>query len=133
MATNSSVGGEGWYIDDVLVLGTGPTGTAVALTPEPEGGEESAGLVLLGNTPNPFNPRTTIRYRLPSDGAVTLAVFDIEGRRVGTLASGARAAGWHEVAWDGRDADGRVLGPGIYFARLEAGDRTVVTRMVMIR
>jgi len=58
-----------------------------------------------------------LRFALPADGDVRLQVFDVAGRVVATVVEGARAAGEHEVAWDGASRLGRI-GSGVYFARL---------------
>jgi hypothetical protein len=65
--------------------------------------------------PNPFNPTTTIEFDLPEDAVVALNVFDVLGRKVGELASGNYAAGYHSVIWYAQDA-----ASGIYFARFTA-------------
>lgn len=74
--------------------------------------------LLAPNVPNPFNPRTTLRFELTAGATVELAVFDLSGRRIATLASGHRAAGRHEAVWQGRDDDGRSMPSGVYLARL---------------
>jgi len=88
-------------------------------------------LALAGNAPNPFAAATELRFALPAAGPIDLAVFDIAGRRVRTLAAGRRDAGVHRLVWDGRDDAGRAAGAGVYFARLRAGDRTLERKMVM--
>ncbi len=77
--------------------------------------------------PNPFTNRTRITFALERAGTVALEVFDAAGRRVTTLAKGARDAGTHSVEWNGDDASGRAAAPGVYFVRLESEDavRTV--------
>jgi len=85
---------------------------------------------LAQNYPNPFwseatsrfagNPETSIRYTLPHDGEVTLAVFDLTGRRVALLESGVQTAGEHTVRWNGRNGAGNRVTSGVYFYRLEA-------------
>lgn len=73
------------------------------------------------NTPNPFNPRTEIRFDLPQAVAgLTLEVFDLAGRRVATLAEGPHPAGRHSVVWNGADDDGRPVASGIYLYRLDS-------------
>jgi len=74
--------------------------------------------LLAPNVPNPFNPRTTLRFELTAGATVELAVFDVSGRRIATLAAGHRAAGRHEAVWQGRDDDGRSVPSGVYLARL---------------
>jgi len=74
--------------------------------------------LLAPNVPNPFNPRTALRFELIAGATVELAVFDVSGRRIATLAAGHRAAGRHEAVWQGRDDDGRAVPSGVYLARL---------------
>jgi flagellar hook assembly protein FlgD len=63
-----------------------------------------------------------------------LELFSVDGRRVRSLESGWLAAGDHNAAWDGRDAAGRDVAAGIYFARLIVGDHSsVVERIVLMR
>ncbi len=79
------------------------------------------------NFPNPFsanesfgNAETTIKYQLPQSATVELAVYDLNGRRVATLASGVQNSGEHRVHWNARDQLGQRVASGIYFYRLEA-------------
>lgn len=91
---------------------------------------------LLGNYPNPFNPRTTIAYDLARPGMVRLEVFDLAGRSVTTLVDGFQPAAEHRVEWDAVDALGRPVPSGVYLYRLTlSGDvATTATRpMVVIK
>ncbi len=72
--------------------------------------------------PNPLNSSTTIQYALPSEGRVTMEVFDIQGRRVAGLVDGYKAAGYHGVIWNGRDSAGGAAAQGVYFLRLRFED-----------
>lgn len=91
-------------------------------------------VTLLGNAPDPFNPRTMIRYQLQQKSRVTLDVYDISGRLVRTLVRDSSVqAGRHEVIWDGRSNNRDMVGSGVYFARLRTGDEIQVDRMVLIR
>lgn len=85
------------------------------------------------NRPNPFNPVTRIRFDLASPGEARIDVFDAGGRLVRTLVEGSYAAGRHETAWDGKDDEGRPVGSGVYFYRLEAEGRTENRRMTVLR
>ena len=67
---------------------------------------------LLGNTPNPFNPATEIRFDLAERGSIRLEVYNVTGRRVRTLVKGTWNAGSHAVVWDGRDDSGRRVPAG---------------------
>ena len=84
--------------------------------------------------PNPFNPRTTISYDLQIRAPVTLAVYDVAGKRVKTLIDAeVTGAGRHQRIWDGRDESGRVVASGVYFYRLDAGAYSQTRRMVMLK
>ena len=93
--------------------------------------------VALGSPrPNPSDGPASLTYTLPAEADIELAVFDLRGRRVATVARGRRPAGTHAEVWSGR---GELAGPGVYFARLTVrspgGDTSVVreTRLVRLR
>ncbi|MGB8330845.1 MAG: FlgD immunoglobulin-like domain containing protein, partial [Polyangiales bacterium] len=88
---------------------------------------------LAQNVPNPFNPTTTIAYSLASDSDVALAIFDVRGARVKTLASGRETTGIHRVPWDGTDDRGVRVSSGVYFYRLIAGTFKSTKKMVLLR
>ena len=66
------------------------------------------------NVPNPFNPSTTINYRLERAGTVRLEVININGRLIRTLVDDTQKAGDHKITWDGRNNEGQTVavGPG---------------------
>ena len=90
-------------------------------------------LALHATCPNPFNPRTTIRFDLPAAGPVRLSVYDLAGRLVRVLVEGEMPEGSHQAVWDGRDATGRSAPSGSYLARLVAGGRVEGVRLSLVR
>lgn len=88
---------------------------------------------LLPNRPNPFNPRTELRFTLASPGPVAVTIHDARGRLVTTLFVGAQPAGEHLVAWDGRDAGGRPVASGAYFARLVTKTGTDERKLMLVK
>jgi hypothetical protein len=84
-----------------------------------------AAFSLSAGSPNPFRGVTAIRFALPAPGEHSLVVFDVAGRQVRSLSSGATEAGAHLVRWDGRNDEGRLVPSGVYFYRLraESGER----------
>jgi hypothetical protein len=102
--------------DAYYKVGTGFV-TAVEPTPAPPLSR------LLRNYPNPFNPRTKIRFTLKTDAQALLRVYSAQGRLVRTLVDSYLAAGTRTVEWDGKDGRGTPVGSGTYFLRLEAGGR----------
>ncbi len=82
----------------------------------------------LTNTPNPFNPFTTISFSLPTDSHTTLTVHDITGRKVATLIDNYMSAGKHSAVFDGSN-----LASGVYFYRLKTGEVARTGKMLMIK
>ena len=84
--------------------------------------------LLYQNSPNPFNPTTTIRYGLPQQSHVTLTIYNTPGQQVALLQNGEQGAGYHEVKFDPRN-----LGSGVYFYKLHAGDFVEIRRLLLVR
>jgi hypothetical protein len=74
--------------------------------------------------PNPFNPTTTLRYSLPEDARVTLAIYDVMGREIARLVDAERSAGRYSVFWTGTDRENKSVPSGVYIYRLLAGRGT---------
>jgi len=106
-------------------LRVGPAPTAVGEGPIPA-------FALGPIEPNPTRGPLRLAFSLAEAAPATLAVFALDGRRVRTLASGAGAAGAHEVVWDLRDGAGRAVAAGVYFAVLESGGRRSTRRVVVL-
>ncbi len=84
---------------------------------------------LLGqNYPNPFNPTTTIEFQLPRAVITRLDVYDVLGRRVGTLVNDNLSAGTHRINFDAS-----MFASGLYFYRIQAGDRVAVRKMMLVK
>ena len=98
--------------------------TGVAEDPPPV----EATLRLLPNHPNPFNPRTRLRFELPREERARLTIHDVSGRHGATLLDGLLAAGPHELDWDVRD-----LPTGIYLTRLSTAQSVQTRKMVLLR
>jgi hypothetical protein len=84
--------------------------------------------VLDQNYPNPFNPITTIRFGLPHEAHLTLKVYNILGQKVATLVDEVKPAGYHIIHWN---AD--QLASGLYFTRMEAGSKILMTKMLLLK
>jgi len=83
---------------------------------------------LLANYPNPFNPSTTIQYRLSSDSNVKIDVFNSVGRKVATILDQQQQAGEYDITFN---ADN--FSSGIYFYRLQTSDYVRTRSMVLIK
>ncbi len=81
--------------------------------------------------PNPFARSTTLSFTLAKSGAVELAVFSVDGRKVATLVNGSKSAGAYQMSWDGRGQTGQPARPGLYFARLTTGEGRFTRTLVL--
>ncbi len=90
-------------------------------------------IVLRQNYPNPFNPRTTIEYALPDAEHVTLAVFDVTGRKVMQLLDRHHNPGFYSLQWDGRNQWGTAVASGVYIYRLEVNGTARYRKMLLVR
>jgi hypothetical protein len=115
----------GYESEDHMHVTVGP-GSDVR--PLPRGGN-----YLERNVPNPFNPRTTIRYGIASASHVLLRVYDVAGRPVRTLVDAVQPAADHSVDWDGRNEDGEEVPAGVYVYRIVAGSFTETQQMVLVK
>jgi len=97
-------------------------------------GAGSAALSFAPPEPNPANDRLRLRWTIPGDagGPASLAVFGVDGARVRTLTDRAAGAGEHELVWDLRDASGRRVAAGLYFAALDWQGRRLARRVVVL-
>ncbi len=84
--------------------------------------------VLSQNYPNPFNPTTQIDYSVPKSGLVTLKVYNVLGQEVATLFSGRLQAGRYTATFNASQ-----YASGVYFYRLQAGNFSIVKKMVLVK
>ncbi len=126
---------EGFYIDDVssnCPVDTSTTGIG-------DGGVRSIpkAFALSQNYPNPFNPSTTISFALPErvgeDCRVSLAVYDMRGRRIRTLVDSDLEPGDYSVVWNGMDDRGRAVSSGIYLYTLKSGGVEFTRKMTVLK
>jgi hypothetical protein len=88
---------------------------------------------LFQNYPNPFNSTTTMQYVLPKTGPGTLRIYNVLGQEVRTLIDGVQEAGYRSVDWNSTNNFGQVVGSGVYFYRLQAGDFIQVRKMLLLK
>ncbi len=91
--------------------------------------------LLLHNYPNPFNATTLITYAIPENqaGRVSLAVYDLLGKRVKTLIDQKRAPGSYQFIWDGTNEKGVLVGSGVYFLGLKTEWQTIFRKVILLR
>ena len=95
----------------------------------------SASVAMLGNSPNPFNPVTTIKFSVSKPGNYALRVYNVQGALVKTVSSQHYEAGFHEAMWDGRNASGSKVASGVYYAKISgtAGESSDAIRLVVAK
>jgi hypothetical protein len=83
--------------------------------------------------PNPFNSSVVLPVDLPTQLSVRLSVYNVAGQRLRVLVDEVLPTGHHRVRWDGRNADGREVGSGVYLVRLEAAGQAQLRRVALVR
>lgn len=83
---------------------------------------------LMQNYPNPFNPSTEISYQLPALSRTTLIVYDAIGREAAVLVNEVKEAGYYTATFDASK-----FASGIYFAKLQSGEKVQMKKMLMLK
>ena len=138
VGTDEAVGAQGWQIASLTFnnilnqpfFALGPNAVNCSLTAVGGPGPQELSFAVTGA--NPAQGSARFRFGLPAGGRVELAVYDVTGRRVATLARGELGAGWHDRTWTVND-DGGAPASGVYFARMVTGGRLFSSRVVMLR
>ena len=85
------------------------------------------------NSPNPFNPVTTITYDIPEPTYVEIAIYDLLGGKVRTLVSKEMSPGFHSAIWNGKDDRGRLVASGMFIVRMTSSSFMDVRKMLMLK
>jgi len=85
------------------------------------------------NSPNPFNPVTTIAYDIPEPTYVEIAIYDLLGGKVRTLVSKEMSPGFHSATWNGKDDRGRLVASGMFIVRMSSSSFMDVRKMLMLK
>ena len=122
------------YNGETVLMVDDPGGFMDEILGDDEAAAETAPRdILSASYPNPFNPQLSIPFALESSGFVKLEIFDVQGRRLTTLADEVFSAGKHELTWNGSDDRGHSLPSGIYFLRFATSRETDVQKLVLAR
>jgi hypothetical protein len=84
--------------------------------------------LLLEAYPNPFNPATTLHYRLPEEAEIQIGLYDLRGKKIKTLFHDTQTAGDHRIAVHGDE-----LSSGVYFCRLESGPLSKTIKLLLLK
>jgi len=94
--------------------------------------DSTMGARLMQNSPNPFNPSTTIAFRMPQPGTADVLVYNLRGQLVHTFSAVQVKNGQGEVVWNGDDQCGRPVASGLYFYQLRSGGKVQDTRRMVL-
>ena len=90
-------------------------------------------LHLYQNHPNPFNPETSIRFSLPIQQDVSLAIYDMMGREVRMMTLKSAEPGHHVIRWNGKNQNGTVASAGVYFYQLYTPSFSMTKKMILLK
>ncbi len=83
--------------------------------------------------PNPFNPSTNIGYNLPTKADVKIVIYDLLGREIWRQEMYDQFQGSHNIVWDAKNNFGKKVSSGIYLARVNAGNFTKITKLMLLK
>ncbi len=83
--------------------------------------------------PNPVSHLARIDFSVSKPIHVLLAIYDVQGREVTTLLDDVVGGGKHFVVWQGKDASGNSVAPGVYWYLLQAGDKSISRKLILVR
>lgn len=88
---------------------------------------------LFQNFPNPFNPATQIKFSLPKENYIEIAVYNTLGSKLTTLLHEKLEPGFHSATWDGTDEFGNKMGSGIYIVKMVSGSFVDYRKMLLVK
>ncbi|MDD4309995.1 MAG: FlgD immunoglobulin-like domain containing protein, partial [Candidatus Cloacimonetes bacterium] len=94
---------------------------------------QSPAILTSYNYPNPFNPSTTIHYSIKEAAKVSVEIYNAKGQRVKMLENAAKAAGDHEIEWNGTDSLGRGVSSGVYLYKIHCGKYSSTKKMMLMK
>jgi hypothetical protein len=119
--------------DGVPVYSDSSNTVALIYTGNDEHSLIPAVFALQQNYPNPFNPSTLIHYSLSKSGQTNLCIYNMKGELIRKLIDTPMPAGYHSIRFDGKDMQGKPLGSGTYFYRLNSAEQKITRKMVLMK
>ena len=88
---------------------------------------------LIGNYPNPFNPKTEIVFEVIKRLKVGVSIYNVYGQEVWRKNLGKLEKGFHRALWNGKDIQGEPVVSGVYFYRVYYGDKSLISKMSLVK
>ena len=95
--------------------------------------------VSISNYPNPFNPATTVEFRIENSelridhSHVSINIYNVKGQRIRSLVDGVYPTGVHNVVWNGMDDNGLSMSSGVYFYQIITNGYIATKKMIMLK
>ena len=106
----------------------------LTVTDEEAISEDAPKTYLKGNSPNPFNPLTTIYYSLAEKSDVEITIYNVLGEKVKTLIKEKDILpGDYDLTWDGKDESGNSVASGVYFYKMNSTKKNEVRKMLLVK
>ena len=111
-----------WYVAHTSVKGI--------ITSKPVAVEDDApaAFTVAQNSPNPFNPDTSIQFTIPESANVTVEIYNAAGQKVDTVFNEFSTAGSHSVTWDGS-----TYSSGVYFYKVQSSGYSKTMKMTLLK
>tara|TARA_B110000438_G_scaffold135563_1_gene131073 strand:- start:17143 stop:19260 length:2118 start_codon:yes stop_codon:yes gene_type:complete len=87
----------------------------------------------LGNSPNPFNPVTNIKYELLESGPVKIVIYDTRGRIVKEFVDDHQSPGFYSLQWNATNNSGQPVSSGVYLYSIQSGDLIQSKKMIFLK
>ncbi len=88
---------------------------------------------LFQNFPNPFNPSTTIAFKVPNGKQITLIIYNVLGERLRTLYAGYGNGDTQKIVWDRKNDVGIRVSSGVYFYQIRSESFTATKKMLLVQ
>ena len=88
---------------------------------------------LYNNYPNPFNPKTFLKYHLPQNSFVEVIVYDMQGKVLKNLVNTNQSSGFKIIQWDATDNQGQLVSAGVYLYTIEADGFRQAKKMILLK
>ena len=88
---------------------------------------------LLGNHPNPFNPKTDIVFQVLKETNIVISIYNVYGQRVWIKNLGLKEKGVCRVSWFGENTNGEPVVSGVYFYHIVAGNKQLISKMSLLK
>ena len=83
--------------------------------------------------PNPFNPVAYIPYSLAEESDAHFYVYNVKGQLLRHIYVGSQQPGYYQISWNGKDANGKACGSGVYYIIMKAGKQTFQRKAVLMK